>query len=57
MRRLAERGTELAAEMRRRDVGDARKRPNFERLREGTIHRVASPQHTAVTILATEPSC
>jgi hypothetical protein len=43
--------------MRRRDVGDARKRPNFERLREGTIHRVASPQHTAVTILATEPSC
>ena len=51
VRRLAERRAELAAEVRGRDVGDARERRNVERLRKRTVHRVASPQHPAVAIL------
>jgi hypothetical protein len=51
MRRLAERRAELAAEVRRRDVGDTRERRNIERPSESTIDRVTSSQHAAVAIL------
>src|SRR2546430_2144088 len=51
MRRLAERGAELTAEMRRRYVGDTRERIDVEGLGEGAVHRVASPQHAAVAVL------
>src|ERR1700690_4121142 len=46
--RLAKRRPELAAEVRRRDVSDTCKRRHVERLRERTVHHVASPQHAAV---------
>ena len=51
VRRLAKRRPELAAEVRRRDVRDARERRHVERLRKRTVHRVASPQHPAVALL------
>jgi hypothetical protein len=48
---LAERGPELAAEVRRRYVGQLRQRGNVEALRERPIHRVAGTQHPPVAIL------
>src|SRR2546423_238896 len=51
VRRLAERGAELPAEVSRRGVRDACERGNVERLGERTIHGVTSAQHAAVAVL------
>src|SRR5438132_4126271 len=51
VRRLAKRGAEGADEMRLRDVRDLRERRQVERLRVGTVHRVAGAQHPAVDLL------
>ena len=51
---LAERGPELAAEVRRGHVGHPRQRWNVEGLGECPIHRVASTQHPPVAILDRE---
>src|SRR5579871_472695 len=50
VRRLAKRRPELAAEVRRGDVGDTCERRHVEWLRERTVHRVASAQHAAVAV-------
>src|SRR5437762_2477363 len=51
VRRLAERGAELAAEMRRGYVGDARERLHIERRGERAIDRVAGAKHATVAVL------
>src|SRR5256885_12599224 len=45
VRRLAESGAELAAEVRRRYVGDACERLHIQRRGEGAVDRVAGAQH------------
>ncbi len=51
MRGLAKRRPELAAEVRRRDVGDTRERRHVKSFSKRTVHGVASSQHPAVTVL------
>src|SRR4051795_8487268 len=50
MRRLAERGSEGADEMRLGDVGDAREGGDVEGTRIAAVHRVASAQQPAVGV-------
>src|SRR5438552_5871180 len=51
VRRLAEGGAELAAEVRRGYVRDARERLHVERRGEGAVDRVARAEHATVTVL------
>ena len=51
MGRLAERRPELAAEVRRRDVGDTGEGGDVERVRERTVHGVAAAEHAAIAVL------
>src|SRR5438067_13699098 len=51
VRRLAESGAELAAEVRRGYLGDARERLHIERRGEGAVDRVAGSKHATVAVL------
>src|ERR1700680_1903234 len=52
VRRLAERRAKGSDEVRFRHVGDAREHGDVERIRVGTVHRIAGAKHSTVDLLA-----